>query len=974
MLYQSIHSMIVITMRNCSFACLLIALLQSAFAADILPPGHRPLPPGVHAFTGAKVVVKPGQTLENGTVVIRDGFIVAVGKDVQTPADARVWDMKGVTIYPGFIDAYLTLAGSNPPVSTARSEPIDREEDRALTSGAGLNFFGVPGEETDPGGRGPGYQLDTINPQRRVAETYTPNPRTLEVLHELGFTAANIVPESGIVRGQSALVALSPVNPNEALIKADVFQHVAFSSDEGTGYPRSLMGAIAAVRQVMFDADHYAKDHQHYRKHPEGRKRPTFNPALEALSPAVTKQMPVVLEGGSVLMSRRATQIAAEVGLSPIILASGHEWRRPDLFQGNRDPFIVPVHFSELAKLPEDDDWDQVSLDQLRAWDWGPSNPSLLSKQGRDIALTTYGLGDKKQFRKKLRLVIDRGLSEDDALAALTTVPARLCGVEKQLGTLEAGKIANLTIVEGTNYFQPDARIREVWVDGRMYPNKPTLEREKPDTAEKKTDTAEKKPAATNQVDTLKTDPKSRAIRSERLANAPSAGRGVLAEPDSVLVKNATIWTCGPDGILNEADILIAGGRIKSIGKNLSGGGITIDGKGKHITPGLLDAHNHSMILGAVNEGSIPSSAMVRVTDVVNSETANIHRQLAGGLTIANLLHGSANPIGGQNCIIKLRDGASPDDLVFAEAPPGIKFALGENVKQSSSERSTRFPRSRMGVGTFMANRFIAAQQYLDDLANANGRPIRRDLELETLGQILQGKRWIHCHSYRQDEILAFLRLMESFNVKVGTLQHVLEGYKVADEIAQHGAGASCFSDWWAYKYEVIDAIPYAGSLMRDRGVLVSFNSDSSDHARRMYLEAAKAVKYGGTTEEEALKFVTINPAKQLRIDQRVGSLEVGKDADFAIWSTSPLDSKTVCLETWIDGKKYFDRDENTKRVAALKKERDDLIDKAKQILKQPGRSGASDPKAEATFFQVALEHQHDFHDRHCLDEEDENH
>ena len=959
-------------MRNCSCACLFVALLQSAFAADILPPGHRPLPPGVHAFTGARVVVKPGQTIESGTVVIRDGFIAAVGKDIQTPPDARVWEMKGLTIYPGFIDAYLTLAGSNPPVSTARSEPIDREEDRALTSGAGLNFFGVPGEETDPGGRGPGYQLDTINPQRRVAETYTPNPRTLEVLHELGFTAANIVPESGIVRGQSALVALSPVNPNEALIKADLFQHVAFSTDEATGYPRSLMGAIAAIRQVMFDADHYAKDHQHYRKHPEGRKRPTFNPALEALAPAVTKQMPVVLEGGSVLMSRRATQIAAEVGLNPIILASGHEWRRPDLFQGNRDPFIVPIHFSELAKLPEDDDWDQISLDQLRAWDWGPSNPSLLSKQGRDIALTTYGLGDKKLFRKKLRLVIDRGLAEDDALAALTTVPARLCGVERQLGTLEAGKIANLTIVEGTNYFQPDARIREVWIDGRMYPNKPALEREKSDTGERKTENAEKKPAATNRVDTLKTDPKSRAIRGERLASAPSAGRGVLAEPDSVLVRGATVWTCGPQGILKDADIAFAGGRVKAIGKNLPSAATVIDGKGKHVTPGLLDAHNHSMILGAVNEGSIPSSAMVRVTDVVNSETANIYRQLAGGLTIANLLHGSANPIGGQNCIIKLRDGASPDALVFAEAPPGIKFALGENVKQSSSERSTRFPRSRMGVGTFMANRFVAAQRYLEEQANANGRPIRRDLELETLGQILQGKRWIHCHSYRQDEILAFLRLMESFNVKVGTLQHVLEGYKVADEIAHHGAGASCFSDWWAYKYEVIDAIPYAGSLMRDRGVLVSFNSDSSDHARRMYLEAAKAVKYGGTTEEEALKFVTINPAKQLRIDQRVGSLEVGKDADFAIWSASPLDSRTVCLETWIDGKKYFDRDENTKRVASLKNERDSLIDKAKQILKQPGRSGASDPKAEATFFQVALEHQHDFHDRHCLDEEDE--
>jgi imidazolonepropionase-like amidohydrolase len=954
---------IVSIMQKWFCALLALGLVGESSAAEILPPGHRPVPPGVHAFTGARLVIKPGEVLEEGTLVIREGFIAAAGKDVTPPADARVWNMKGLTIYPGLIDPFLTMAGSNPPVSTARSEPID---DRALTSGAGLNFFGVPGEEADPGGRGPGYQLPTIVPQRRVAETYTPNGRILEQMHELGFTAANIVPESGIVRGQSALVALSPMNPNESLIKADVFQHVAFSSDDREGgYPRSLMGAIAAIRQVMLDADHYAKDHEHYRKQPQGRKRPAFNPALEALGSTLKRehQQPVTVEGGSVLMSYRATQLGTELVLNRIVLASGHEWRRPDLFQGNRDPFIVPINFPELPKLPEEEDWHQVSLDQLRAWDWGPSNPSLLRKQGREVALTTYGLGDKKQFRRKLRLVVDRGLTEDDALAALTTIPARLCGVEKQLGTLEVGKIANLTIVEGTNYFQPDARVREVWIDGRMYSNKPVIEREKPETAEKKA-------AATNRVDTLKTDPKSRLIRSERLARGPLEGRGPLADPGLVLVRGATIWTCGPQGVISNGWMLFQGGRIKELGRGMGWQDVhVVNAKGKHVTPGLIDAHNHSMILGSVNEGSIPSSAMVRIADVVNSETAHIHRQLAGGLTTANLLHGSANPIGGQNCIIKLRDGASPDELKFAEAPLGIKFALGENVKQSSSDRSTRFPRSRMGVGTFIANRFAAAQQYLN--GTEDGRPIRRDLELETLAEILKGKRWIHCHSYRQDEILAFLRLMESLNVKVGTLQHVLEGYKIADEIAQHGAGASCFADWWAYKYEVIDAIPYAGSLMRERGVLVSFNSDSSDHARRLNFEAAKAVKYGGTTEEEALKFVTINPAKQLRVDHRIGSLEVGKDADFVVWSASPLDSKAVCLQTWIDGKKYFDREENVARVAALEKERDELIEKAKQILKGPGKSGASDEKAEATFFQVVLEHQHDAHDRHCLDEED---
>jgi N-acetylglucosamine-6-phosphate deacetylase len=269
-----------------------------------------------------------------------------------------------------------------------------------------------------------------------------------------------------------------------------------------------------------------------------------------------------------------------------------------------------------------------------------------------------------------------------------------------------------------------------------------------------------------------------------------------------------------------------------------------------------------------------------------------------------------------------------------------------------------------------MANRFIAAQQYLKDLENKNGGvPPRRDLELEAIGEIIQGKRWIHCHSYRQDEILAFLRTMESFNVKVGTFQHVLEGYKVADEIAKHGAGGSTFSDWWAYKFEVYDAIPYNGSLMRDRGVLVSFNSDSSDLARRLYTESAKAVKYGGTTEEEALKFVTINPAKQLHIDSRVGSLEPGKDADFVIWSKSPLDSGTVCLQTWIDGKKYFDRTLDSQRTAALEKERGELMAKAKKIAKLAGGGGGGEGKSDGTFFRRSIEHLYDGKERHCLDE-----
>ncbi|MHB8524244.1 MAG: amidohydrolase family protein [Limisphaerales bacterium] len=942
---------------------------------EILPPGHRPLPLGIHALVGGKVVVKPGEVLDPATIVIRDGLIERVGRDLQPPPDARLWDMKGLTIYAGFIDPYLSLAATEPPVTTSKTEPI-------LTSG-GVNFYGVPGQERDPGSPGPGDALPTVTPENRVAKSFAPDTKTLQSLRELGFTAANVVPTKGIVRGTSAFVALSDVNPNDAILKADVFQHIAFDADGGreNGYPASLMGVIAAVRQTFFDAQHYALDQADYRLHPEHRKRPEFNPALEALAPALDRHMPVVFEPGSSLMVDRAVRVAGELGLSCYLLSSGQEWRRPGLAKAAGVPFIVPLHFPAVSKMPEDDDWNDVSLDELRAWDWAPENPALLHQQGIEIALTTYGLSDRKGFRKNLQQALDRGLPEAAALAALTVVPARLCGLENRLGTIEAGKVANLTVVAGDSYFDPKTKVRGVWIDGRNYPSPPeSAEPPKNDAPKPAKSEAELAKDIKAKEETKQKQADQRALMKKRVAHPPQEGRGPIAQPPAVLVEDATIWTCGPEGRLEDADLLVVGGKIKAVGRGLNAqlglpdSTLKIDGHGKQVTPGIIDAHSHSMILGAVNEGTIPSSAMVRVGDVVNADTENIHEQLAGGVTTVNLLHGSANPIGGQNCVIKLRDGAPPEDLKFTEAPPGIKFALGENVKQSNwGERNTsRFPQTRMGVQTFLANRFTAAQQYLKDwegYRKSGGVPPRRDLELEAIGEILQHQRWIHCHSYRQDEVLMLLRLMERFGVQVGTLQHILEGYKVADEIAAHGAGASTFSDWWAYKFEVYDAIPYNGSLMRERGVLVSFNSDSSDLARRLYLEAAKAVKYGGTPEIEALKFVTLNPAKQLRLGQRVGSLEPGKDADFVIWSKSPLDSATVCLETWVDGKKYFARSIENDRASALEKERAALIEKAKKVL-AGGTSGEAGAAEKKRFFERAWEHRQDGMDRHCLDDE----
>lgn len=435
-------------------------------------------------------------------------------------------------------------------------------------------------------------------------------------------------------------------------------------------------------------------------------------------------------------------------------------------------------------------------------------------------------------------------------------------------------------------------------------------------------------------------------------------------EQGRYIIQNATIWTCAEEPeILENASMLVEGGTITSI--RAAGDAIpanwqdqrtiTIDATGKHVSPGLIDCHSHTGISGGVNEGTQATTSEVRIADVINTDDINWYRQLAGGLTAANQLHGSANPIGGQNSVVKLRWGAlMPDDMRIDTAIEGIKFALGENVKQSNwgAQFNTRYPQTRMGVEAIMRDRFITSREYAKSLVkwfdapgnspsdmnlpagiaqsmrNAAGdvsnTPVpatmpRRDLELEAVAEILANDRLVHCHSYRQDEILMLCRIAGSFGFTIGTFQHVLEGYKVAEAIKEHSLGGSAFSDWWAFKFEVIDAIPYNGAIMHDVGVVVSFNSDSSELARRMNAEAAKAVKWGGVDPHEALKFVTLNPAKQLKIDDRVGSIEVGKDADFVIWSASPLSTRARAERTFVDGREYFSlqRDEELRSIAA---------------------------------------------------------
>lgn len=394
-----------------------------------------------------------------------------------------------------------------------------------------------------------------------------------------------------------------------------------------------------------------------------------------------------------------------------------------------------------------------------------------------------------------------------------------------------------------------------------------------------------------------------------------------------VLIRNATVMTA-IKGTLKDTDILIRNGKIARIGKNLKARNAkVIDATGKFVTPGIIDAHSHAM-LDAVNEFTYAVTSMTRTRDVLNPESVAVYRALAGGVTAANLLHGSANPIGGQNTVVKFKYGRPMKDFPIPDAPPGIKFAMGENVKRARNIPGVgrRYPATRMGTLEVMRDAFVRARDYKQKWADYRAGKIRtppkKSEELEPIVEILEGKRLIHAHGYRSDEHLNLMKLADEFGFKIGTLQHGLEAYKIASEIAKHGAGVSIFADFWGYKMEAYDSIPYNAYILWKHGVVVSINSDSGERIRRLNLDAAKMMKYGGVPEEEALKMVTLNPAKQLGIAKRTGSIEVGKDGDIVIWSKHPFSVYTKALMTLIEGEVFFDRAKDIAMRETLKKER----------------------------------------------------
>jgi imidazolonepropionase-like amidohydrolase len=897
------------------------ARAASIAIALLLGPGLAPSPSSAqdaraakgadrraYALTGARVLAAPGKTIDSGVVVVRGGVIEAVGPaGTPIPPDAEVVDLSGRVVHAAFIDANVStdrLAGK------PRRKPRDEGE--------------KPAAPAAPRSTGPAsHPVSAVRADERVLDTLTVKDDVAESYRKMGFGVVHAAPSTGVLRGRGAVVSLSDGAPSSRVLVPSSGQFASLQPMEGADaideYPVSKMGAVAVARQAFLDAKWARDAGAAYAGRPAGRERPRVYAASAALVPAAEGKETVIFETPDALALLRAASVASEMKLKARYVGAGDAYRLRDEVVAVKPDLVLRVDYPRPTKLDREEEWLDVPVSKLRAFDRAPSNPRWLRDAGVEFSLTTDGLDDASEFPARVREAIARGLSKADALAALTTVPARQLGLSDRLGTIEAGRIANLAVENGEP-FEPGSRVTEVWIDGRRIP---ISESEKSD---RKKETAAKDVA-----------PDVRA--------APPRWAGALASPKAVVVRHATIWTQTGSGILEDADLVIVGGKVTAVGRGLAApaGALEIDGKGLHVTPGIIDAHSHSAVDGHVNEGSHNVTAEVRIHDVIDPFDVSIERQLAGGTTTANVLHGSANAIGGQNQIVKWRLGSGPQGLYLEGAPEGIKFALGENPKQSNWRNpKPRYPNSRMGVAELIRERFAAARDYrarqeeyrrAAAVKGAAPIPPQPDLQLEAIAEILEGKRQIHCHSYRKDEILQMIRTAEEFGVKVATFQHVLEGYKVADEIAKHGAGASGFSDWWAYKYEVWDAIPYAFPLMRERGVVVSFNSDSDELARRLNLEAAKAVKYGGVPPADALAFVTSNSARQLGIDNRVGSLSPGKDGDFVIWSGDPLSSGTVALQTWIDGRKYFDRDAELASRPEREKERADLVAKAKAWL-----------------------------------------
>ncbi|MEY8021152.1 amidohydrolase family protein [Muriicola sp. SD30] len=917
------------------------------------------------ALTNARIYVTPTQIIENGVLLIKDGKVVSAGTSVSIPPNSVQVDLKGKSIYPSFIDVYSKFGVEQPK----------------RPSGGGRS------PQYDPTREG-FYWNDHIMPEADAINSYKYDDKSAKSLREAGFGVVNSHIQDGIARGTGVLVALkSEANEAERIVDDNSAQYFSFDKSviKRQSYPTSLMGAMALLRQMYNDASWYSKGMVDTKDRSleallENRSMVQVFEAGNAgnilradkIGDAFGIQY-AILGGGNEFELIDEIKSANAKLIIPVNF--------PDAYDVS-DPFQA-----DYVSLKDMRFWNQAPSNPKILADNGVSfsftlhelkSPSALKEKiGKAIE---YGLSEAKAL-EALTLAPATLLGKTDLIGTLQ--PGRYANFlitsgdvfDKETTLYENWVQGQKNIINAmdqkdirgkydlrlgaTTYdlditgevSKPKAEVKQDtikltsklsydgdWVTmsvttsdrntyrmtARISPDSDNLSGKllMPDGGDSRF-TAVRKEGPSDSAEKKDGDSKPPTIMPVKF---PNVGYGYTEKKTAqdMLFRNATVWTGEAAGVLENTDVLVRNGKISRIGKNLNAGNArVIDASGKHLTAGIIDEHSHIAGL-AINEAGQNSSAEVKMTDVVDPTDMDLYRNLAGGVTTVQLLHGSANPIGGRSAILRLKWGESADKLIFENSPKFIKFALGENVKQSNWNSFNRFPQTRMGVEQVFVNYFQRAKEY--DALKKSGKPYRYDEEMEVLVEILNGERFISCHSYVQSEINMLMKVAEKFNFRVNTFTHILEGYKVADKMAEHGVGGSTFSDWWAYKYEVNDAIPYNAAIMASQGVTVAINSDDAEMSRRLNQEAAKTVKYGGMSEEEAWKTVTINPAKLLHIDDRVGSIKEGKEADLVLWNAHPLSVYAKAEKTIIQGTTYFDLEVDKALREAVKKERSELV------------------------------------------------
>ncbi|MFS4469357.1 amidohydrolase family protein [Maribacter sp. 2210JD10-5] len=955
-------------MKKSIFACCLFWCCATLFGQDYFPEndGVKSKNNNYTAFTNAKIYVTPTQIIEKGTLLIQNGKVVSSGSTISLPKNTIIVDVAGKSIYPSFIDAYSKFGVEQPERKPGGGRSPQYEPERE-------GF----------------YWNDHIMPENSAIAHFKYDDKSAKELRKAGFGVVNSHIHDGIARGTGVLIALNAEGTDANRIledKSGQYFSLTKSVTKKQSYPTSLMGALALLRQMYSDAEWYAKGNSDTKDRSlealnENKGLVQFFEAkdkghvLRADKIGDANGIQYVILGGGNEYERiaeikstnakmiipinfpKAYDVSDPYQAGYVSLADMRKWNQaptnPKVLAENGVMFSLtpyslksPSNFKEMLMKAI-----QYGLSKTKALEALTTVPAQILGKGNslgslkpgayanflitsgdifDTSTTLYenwvqgtkniiNNKDIKDIRGEYKLTV-QGKTYAIAISGEASKP-------KAEVKQDTTKLTSKIVYEDNwlnLYFNTDEDDRTYRMTATVPKNSDNIEgrlilpdgTEDSFTAVKQSDFEKNDAKKTDAEETPKIMP----------VTYPNLGYGYVTKPKSenILFKNATVWTSEEAGILENTDVLIKNGKITKIGKDLgSGGAKVIDATGKHLTAGIIDEHSHIAAL-AVNEAGHNSTAEVKMEDVVDAEDIKIYRSLAGGVTSLQLLHGSANPIGGRSAILKLKWGEEADGLVYDNSPKFIKFALGENVKQSNWQSFSRFPQTRMGVEQVFVNYFQRAKEYDDK--KKNGQPYRYDEEMEVLAEILNGERFISCHSYVQSEINMMMKVAEKFGFTLNTFTHILEGYKVADKMAAHGAGAGTFSDWWAYKYEVNDAIPYNAAIMQKQGVIVAINSDDREMIRRLNQEAAKTIKYGGMTELEAWKMVTINPAKLLHLDDRVGSIKEGKDADVVLWSGHPMSIYSKAEKTLIEGATYFDLEQDKQKREAIKKERNELI------------------------------------------------